>query len=197
MFGHQPQVAYFDTVPGGYQYQSALFGRPLPVRDSLRWYLDEQYTWDGVPVGTGSGLTTVLDDFTVDITGDGLDEILRFQDTPCSDSDIEFYTALVGVRSSGGGTVFQNTAFRWGTHPTSAGCTVFRRDSLDVTGTLNQIDFLGFVGNEGLPSDVLQLLAANGIEVDTQSGSSVPEPTTLMLLFSGILGFALIRSSRT
>lgn len=108
--GTLPVPPYFDPVFGGYQYQAANCGVQLPVKDRLPWYLDEEYSFN---CKQRSASPIVLSE------REGLysptSTSLSFEDIPGSFANVEFLTALVGVRSDGSGDIlnFPSTIFRW------------------------------------------------------------------------------------
>jgi hypothetical protein len=172
---------YYDPVPGGYVYQAIRAGRPLPVRDDLIWFLDEEFAGNGIRVA-GTALKTMVDQFTADDDNDGQDDTLIFEDKPGTRKGdlVEFTTCLAGVIGGVKGKVFNNsgTCFRWRYEQIAEnyGITSIIRDNTDFSlGGDGKVTFLEYVNPGGFTAAEMALFAQYGVEiVQGPPNSNVP-----------------------
>ncbi len=190
--GRSPNPTYSDPPPGGYQYLVDLFRRPFPVRDNLRWYLDEEFSRDGHLAAPGSGYVTELASRLTDNDLDEHVDELEFFDNPCSRQEVHFLTMLAGVRADGTGKVIPSTAFRWGSKPVAEGCEVFSRGAVDIDRDLVDYEFFGFTGIQHWPEGVTGLLDSLGIGIDDAGAASISEPDAMGLLIASLFAAAAL-----
>lgn len=161
--GEFPSVPYVDPPHGGYQYQVDNCGvSDFPVRDSLDWYWDEQFSFDCLEIGSFPATLSILDGVT-------FLKSLPFEDFPDSSFDIRFETYLVGVNSDGTGRIFGGlgTNFEWEyTGHLFAPGEVAVRDNIDPTlagGGFSQL--LGFMEPDDFTPEETLLFATLGIGI--------------------------------
>jgi hypothetical protein len=204
-----PSVPYFDPPPGGYVYQGASLLRP--AEDDLDWYDDEFYTTDPPSVLANHQTTfTGLEQDTcrLEINGGACpgnpveldyfdfptvtDPNFIFQLDPFFHPEVDFTTALVGVRADGTGDVLNlaacdvksqincsnisGTAFIWNAIGGVVGITQTRLASSGTSASGTSVYFGGFIapGAAGLPQAELELLARTGVNIRGEDVATAP-----------------------
>lgn len=172
-----PSLGCYESLP-----------HACPNRDLLPWYLDEQFTIDGIrvlnpdgsPAPGADNLMTRLQSWTTADGGVGFKNELLFSDSPNVSGS--FATCLVGVHANGTGQIISpSDCFRWSnTASGTIGTEWWGGDG--VIGPVNFFD----------PNSSADAMLFAKLE--TLAGG-VPEPSTWALMLSGfgLVGFAARR----
>lgn len=193
-YGNLPTVPYIDGPAGGYAYQADACGTPFPVRDDLRWYWDERYSFLNCAEEDPPVIKSEIDGLLSSSPTSLLFE--DWPDTPFG-YDLSFCTYLAGVRADGTGDVLDNgTGFCWDYigHEFAAGEILVRENSDSSLGGPGSVIFKGFVDPGSIPEDQLALLASEGVGIRTIM--SVPEPSSGSVLLVSLFSLPFLRRRR-